>query len=36
MIEAFTDWFHRTRVDGRPWLILGKGPSFGRLAEFGP
>lgn len=34
-MRCFFDWFP-TRADNRtrPWLLLGKGPSFSRLAEF--
>jgi hypothetical protein len=27
-VEHFFDWFRRCGEPGRPWLILGKGPSF--------
>lgn len=34
-MESFFDWFAAAPAHGsRPWLILGKGPSFTRLAEF--
>jgi hypothetical protein len=33
MIELKT-WLENPPVDGRPWLVLGKGPTFGRRAEF--
>src|SRR3990167_9186467 len=28
------DFFHTYRDDGRPWLILGMGPTFSRRGEF--
>jgi hypothetical protein len=34
-MQSFFDWFAATAANSRrPWLILGKGPSFTRLAEF--
>lgn len=33
MIEL-TDWIRTTRFPDRPWLVLGKGPTFSRRAEF--
>jgi hypothetical protein len=35
MMKPFTEWFRTTAAtDPRPWLILGKGPTFGRRGEF--
>jgi hypothetical protein len=35
-MRPFIDWLRAgARVD-RPWLILGKGPTFAKLASFGP
>ena len=28
------EWIGSRRVDDRPWLMLGKGPTFGRRDEF--
>jgi Glycosyl transferase family 8 len=33
MIEL-RDWIRSTRFDAKPWLLLGKGPTFSRRAEF--
>ena len=33
MIEL-RDWIQKSSFDDRPWLVLGKGPSFSRRAEF--
>jgi hypothetical protein len=34
-MKSFFEWFRESRIDrARPWLILGKGPSFSRHAEF--
>jgi hypothetical protein len=34
-LQSFFEWFHGRSVDlERPWLILGKGPSFAKLKEF--
>lgn len=33
MLEL-TEWMASTRFPGKPWLILGKGPSFSRRSEF--
>lgn len=31
----FREWFRNARFPDRPWLMLGKGPSFARRHEFG-
>jgi hypothetical protein len=28
------EWIRTARFDGRPWLVLGKGPTFSRRSEF--
>lgn len=33
-MKNFFDWFQDNRTKSRPWLILGKGPSFSRRTEF--
>ena len=33
-MKSFFDWFRETQSHDAPWLILGKGPSFTRRAEF--
>lgn len=34
-MKSFFEWFREARIDrARPWLILGKGPSFSKHAEF--
>jgi hypothetical protein len=33
MIEL-AHWLQQVRFDSRPWLLLGKGPTFGRRGEF--
>lgn len=33
-LPDFFDWFQSSGMATRPWLVLGKGPSFSRLEEF--
>ncbi|HEV7913001.1 MAG TPA: hypothetical protein VGP22_04495 [Albitalea sp.] len=33
-MKSFFDWFRENRRPDKPWLILGKGPSFNRQHEF--
>jgi hypothetical protein len=33
-VQSFFDWFQANINSPRPWLILGKGPSFARRKEF--
>ena len=33
-LPSFFDWLQAQPQPSRPWLILGKGPSFGKRAEF--
>lgn len=33
-MRELTDWWREASLDGRPWLVLGKGPTFARRSEF--
>jgi hypothetical protein len=33
-VQSFFDWFQGTVEADKPWLILGKGPSFARRSEY--
>src|SRR2546423_1003355 len=33
-MRTFFEWFSATQNPENPWLLLGKGPSYARLADF--